>query len=543
MFMCSFAGIGYTTAYADCTPVKLNYSVSEVDDDEYLYMNKEQHELALEGYKSYKTSGRGIGYECDKYNSGSCTTDDKVTLPAGHWFMGEEVNKTQTYACKTWKVGNDKWVPIEHDVVKQCTFIDGKRYDIGASIEIDCSKIPPKGLPSAADARTGDKCHLSCMKTRSDGSAKSYWSVKECLPGVPPVEFSESDQIYTEKIPGYKKCSKNGDEGCPDGQRRATKNLQITQVNCDGDVCKPIYLGQCYPEKMLSCYEAIDNGEKAVWNGAKCLCVGTKMELDYKTKKCSAADDLCQRLKKENATDERLACCRAGKETEWVDANGGNARDSIGRDGEYCKCTNDNMEWSYDAANKTGKCENKQSPQEPELPEDGEGIVEGQTCWYSFKFSAICNGRTIVESGKINITELMRNEQCNDKKALYKIADDLSTRTKAYASKWLADNCKDGEVIVGGSKYNAELNRAKVKLDALFGGKRTVWRTEEGKFNTARLASDATAGVVLGTVGGIVSGKVIKKKQLEKGFDALQCTVGGQKMADYGDTFQVTFRR
>ena len=72
---------------------------------------------------------------------------------------------------------------------------------------------------------------------------------------------------------------------------------------------------------------------------------------------------------------------------------------------------------------------------------------------------------------------------------------------------------------------------------------RNVWRDEEGQFNTARLASDATAGVVLGTVGGIVSAKIIKKKQLEKGFDVLHCTVGGQKMADYGDTFQVSYQR
>jgi len=533
--------MGYTPAYAGCSSVKLIYNKSEVDDDEYLYMNKEQHELALEGYKSYKTSGRGIGYECDKYNSGACTTDDKVTLPAGHWFMGEEVNKTQTYACKTWKEGNDKWVPIEHDVVKQCTFIDGKRYDIGASIEIDCSKIPPKGLPSAADARTGDKCHLSCMKTRSDGSAKSYWSVKECLPGVPPVEFSESDQIYTEKIPGYKKCSKNGDEGCPDGEKRATKNLQITQVNCDGNVCKPIYLGQCYPEKMLSCYEAIDNGEKAVWNGAKCLCVGTKMELDYKTKKCSVADNLCQRLEKKNATAERLACCHAGKETKWVDANGGDATNSVGQTGEYCKCKDDNMEWSYDATSKTGKCEK----QEPELPGNGEGRFEGQTCWYSFEVNVICNGQKFVLKEKIDITDIVLSKDlCANKRALKdKFEGEIHKKVEAYAKNWVKERCENGEVIVSGGRYNAELNRAKAKLDALFGGKRTVWRTEEGKFNTARLASDATAGVVLGTVGGIVSGKVIKKKQLEKGFDALQCTVGGQKMADYGDTFQVTFRR
>ena len=71
---------------------------------------------------------------------------------------------------------------------------------------------------------------------------------------------------------------------------------------------------------------------------------------------------------------------------------------------------------------------------------------------------------------------------------------------------------------------------------------RSVWKTVDGKFNTARLASDLTAGVVLGTAGGIISGVVIKKKQVEKGFEALHCTVGGQKVADWGDEFTIELR-
>ena len=38
---------------------------------------------------------------------------------------------------------------------------------------------------------------------------------------------------------------------------------------------------------------------------------------------------------------------------------------------------------------------------------------------------------------------------------------------------------------------------------------------------------------------GVVSGVVIKKKQVEKGFDALHCAVGGQTIADWGDEFIV----
>lgn len=76
-----------------------------------------------------------------------------------------------------------------------------------------------------------------------------------------------------------------------------------------------------------------------------------------------------------------------------------------------------------------------------------------------------------------------------------------------------------------------------LKLRESFGV--SVWRNAEGKFNTARLASDSIAGVVLGTVGGIVTSKLVKKNQLKKGFEDLSCHVGGQHVADYGDSFRM----
>lgn len=73
--------------------------------------------------------------------------------------------------------------------------------------------------------------------------------------------------------------------------------------------------------------------------------------------------------------------------------------------------------------------------------------------------------------------------------------------------------------------------------------KPSVWKTADGSFNTARLASDLTAGVVLGTVGGVVSGVLIKKNQLKHGYESLRCTLGGQNIADWGDEFSVRFSR
>ncbi|MBP5485505.1 MAG: hypothetical protein J6Y07_02250 [Alphaproteobacteria bacterium] len=68
------------------------------------------------------------------------------------------------------------------------------------------------------------------------------------------------------------------------------------------------------------------------------------------------------------------------------------------------------------------------------------------------------------------------------------------------------------------------------------------WRDENGNFNTARLISDSVAGVVLGTVGGIVTSRLVKKNQLKKGFEDLSCAVGGQTVAEYGDDFTVGLR-
>lgn len=65
------------------------------------------------------------------------------------------------------------------------------------------------------------------------------------------------------------------------------------------------------------------------------------------------------------------------------------------------------------------------------------------------------------------------------------------------------------------------------------------WRTAEGDFNTSRLLSDSIAGVVLGTAGGLITSNVMKKNQASNGLEDIQCTVGGQVVAGWGDQFQV----
>lgn len=98
---------------------------------------------------------------------------------------------------------------------------------------------------------------------------------------------------------------------------------------------------------------------------------------------------------------------------------------------------------------------------------------------------------------------------------------------------WQIDLYQNSQYMVSIDTYYSSLSKLQDGL------KISEWRNSEGKFNTARLASDSIAGVVLGTVGGIVTSKVVKKNQLKKGFEDLSCNVGGQKIADYGDMFSV----
>ncbi len=78
------------------------------------------------------------------------------------------------------------------------------------------------------------------------------------------------------------------------------------------------------------------------------------------------------------------------------------------------------------------------------------------------------------------------------------------------------------------------------RLDSTRSGfKRSVWRDKDGDFNTSRLLSDSIAGVVLGTAGGLITSNVVKKNQVEDGFEDIQCTIGGQVVATWGDEFRV----
>ena len=111
--------------------------------------------------------------------------------------------------------------------------------------------------------------------------------------------------------------------------------------------------------------------------------------------------------------------------------------------------------------------------------------------------------------------------------------------SKYNALKSLKDKC-DAQWNSGRNTQTMTITmNAKKFNDAMSVFKANVWKNAEGNFNTARLASDSIAGVVLGTAGGLITSHLVKKGQVKSGFEDIQCTVGGQKVADWGDEFTV----
>jgi hypothetical protein len=177
---------------------------------------------------------------------------------------------------------------------------------------------------------------------------------------------------------------------------------------------------------------------------------------------------------------------------------------------------------------------------------------EEETCKYTFTATVTCytNGQTTTYNGRAFEVpkSKFKDGKCVDTTVAQQFSEwYLQQRTEVQ--QWFNANCpqQPGSDVSINTVTNIELQNAKSKVDSFIASvkssKRDVWKDAEGKFNTARLASDLTAGIVLGTVGGVVSGVVIKKKQVEKGFEALHCTVGGQKVSNWGDEFVVGLQR
>lgn len=116
--------------------------------------------------------------------------------------------------------------------------------------------------------------------------------------------------------------------------------------------------------------------------------------------------------------------------------------------------------------------------------------------------------------------------------------NEFNSKLNALVS--LRNACSDKQRRI--TESTAKISGLGDKLKDIMSAKLSVWKTAEGNFNGARLASDSIAGVVLGTAGGLITSTVVKKNQVKTGFEDVNCAVGGQNVAGWGDEFTVGIR-
>lgn len=237
---------------------------------------------------------------------------------------------------------------------------------------------------------------------------------------------------------------------------------------------------------------------------------------DTKDKK-SCAQTKCKGLTGD-ALKECTGCCGVSKEVaKWTNSK--------------CVCTESGMTFVPTANGKSGVCipERNEDNNQFACPENLQSLIADWTasCPTSVtaqnlmqQLIALCAG-SITEQQYYELRLAIANQIYTDCPNVVEIIIDEEDE----------EDEEEGAVVI---------ISAGSALDEMFAGfDVNVWRDAEGKFNTARLASDSIAAVVLGTAGGLITSSVMKKHQTEDGFEDLQCVVGGQPVAGYGDEFKV----
>lgn len=573
--------------FATCGQSTLGFDgAQKPDHDEFLYINDTQYNLTVSGYdnSNRQSSGSGYGYECDTTRSAGCDKGDEVTLPAGHVFKGKPVPQSVKYICRSGYGFNDHWeaqkgtedacdtkfgeLPVgrmfdgkttvdcsgiskteenvnlvkswavlcrpgrtvvckptecvkDYEVnsktgkcdfigngggakTKMCNF-DGRKVSLGYCEQSkDCQRA------TLADTKTGEVCKRCCGEN-SKGQMENKYLITKCPSGKNGIGFKDAEKTFKPKD------IYNGSYRVCEEKKNSCKESRKTE---EGKACCDF------------------SAKIAYWDSKTqdCICTDKNASFEKVNGKwqCVPEAGACDSLK---SNPEAYACCTAGY--KW----------------EYGKCEGcpDGQRWYWNAAQGKGMCIDNGPVVEPTpttCTETDCKITINQTirCFNNGNYFNSTENYSVCKED----LDALRLD-CNGLKTRVNACQNtdcirgLLTRIEAF-DELIAKVCNSSgaptPVVVPDN--SAKIAAAKQIVSSFFGSaesNKSVWKDAEGNFNTARLASDLTAGVVLGTVGGVVSGVVIKKKQVEKGFDALHCAVGGQTVADWGDTFNVGLRR
>ena len=497
VFAC-FVGIG-GEVLAACGVKSMKMSGFQYKyDDEFLYENEDTYNKVGDANGEY-TGLPGNVYECDNEH---CASGGVRYMPAGHVFKGSVVNVAKTYECKANFMGDDRWV----------------EKSFGAT----CGEVHMSfdGIQKPADNEFLYSTHEAYLE------ADRKWRNDSLdLSGVGEVFECDNDHCKRGTIKkmtkghsfGGQKINEDVTYECKLNRwvRVGSESCQFAGVNIAVDEWYTDNAGTKIPVSYNDCHQFADGNPANKNDMFNVKCERINGLLKNVCHKIGADDD-------KKPDDTKSGCAEYIPDFDLVqqcsychrEKESGAFWDSKSK---ICRCigeVNKDKEWNAEQ----GKCVAKGGGDE------GDDLIPVTQCV------------TVL-----NELSLFVKTNCVSLSTKVELLMDLCMSGYLTVAMW---NSQSSEIryscLNQQESPKQKLVDAAEKLDTMFAGfKVSKWKNEEGKFNTARLASDSIAGVVLGTTGGLITSSVMKKKQVEQGFEDLQCVVGGQPVAGWGDEFMV----
>ena len=306
---------------------------------------------------------------------------------------------------------------------------------------------------------------------------------------------------------------------------------------------------ECYCEPALNLKKSADGyrcectaGSDYAWNGTRCEKTPAAIQREEEQQQQQQQQQQQRQRQQQQQAAAKKACVESGG--DWANnACTCRAEKNIVLSNGKCECKNADFKFESAAVGCVEKDE----------------TVRRRACEAASETGAYWNGTTCMCNGADMVFVGGRCQKSADAAACEAAIDTVwNSTTKVCSCKkagyeWNGTACEETAESIAAreeanraqriTKSSATIADASKKLDDIMAGlKISVWKTAEGNFNGARLASDSIAGVVLGTAGGLITSHLVKKGQVKNGFEDVQCTVGGQKVADWGDEFTVGIR-
>ncbi len=416
-------------------------------------------------------------YECDNEY---CKGDTEVELPAGHMFLGQEKDTTIKYRCRQGGfLGEDRWEVLNDDTTTTVQE-DPEDFEWEKGCGTPVGKHRYKG--------TTEWWMGAGQEIQDDEFIYAAGKVYECQKGYcdndtelcfEPGHIFKGEEIANAQV--YK-C-----KGNRIWEAKGSAGKSCADLNQEGGIGTPPATEE--PEKKKQ-----KTADKSAANAA----IAAKNPCD---------PSVCRDVKCKT-------CCQlqTQEKTKWS--------------GTYCTCLDggifaenpETKKWSCMALDAgTYKCQSESL-----------ALLE--------QWQKQCVNKTEILS---LIQNLQKHCQEKPNKATF---DTLFNTIQQSVESQCVKTDNESTIKISITKQTNRVNDIYGRLVSIhnkFRDEKSVWRDKDGNFNTARLASDSIAGVVLGTTGALVTSHVVKKNQVENGFEDIKCTIGGQNVSQWGDQFRV----